>query len=66
MTMGKTGVPRVGGNGDAKTVLTGEVVDKLGNGLGEAHEFIERSIRVCEAALRRFGVVSTATPGESV
>lgn len=65
MTMGKDGAPKIGGDGDTHTTLTGEVVDKLGNGLGEAHEFIERSIRLCEAALRQFGVVSSSQSGQA-
>lgn len=58
LAMSKDGIPIVSGDGDSHAVLTGEVVDKLGNGLGEAHEFIERSVRLCEAALRQFGVMA--------
>jgi hypothetical protein len=64
MTMGKDGVPKVTGDGDAQAVLTGEIVDKLGNGLGEAHEYLERAIRLCEAALRQFGVTNGSCRAE--
>lgn len=56
MTAGRDGRPKIGGNGDPRTVLTAEVVDKLGNGLGETHEFIERALQLCEAAISKFGV----------
>jgi len=58
MTVGKRGQPVFSGNGDPRTVLTAEVVDKLGNGLGEAHGFIERAVSLCEKSLGQFRVVS--------
>ena len=54
--MDRKGIPVVSGDGDSYTVLTGDVVDKRGNGLGEACELIERAVRFCESALRHFGV----------
>ena len=45
---------RATGGGSAIVVLTGEVVDKDGNGLGDAHTFVEDAVRVCEAALQKF------------
>ena len=59
MTMGKTGHPvsKTKGKGGVRVVLTGEVVDKNGSGLGDAHRFIDGALRVCEAALRHFGVI---------
>lgn len=56
MTLGRSGRPITSGDGSSSVIITGEVVDKNGSGLGEAYDFIERSLRVCEAALRRFGV----------
>ena len=56
MTIGKGGEPaaRTKGTGSVAVVLTGDVVDKNGNGLGDAHQFIEGALRVCEAAVQRF------------
>ena len=55
--MGKDGRPVKFGDGSSYVVVTGDVVDGNGGGLGQAHEFIEKSLRVCEAALQRFGVI---------
>jgi len=56
MTLGKEGKPvaRTKGTGSVGVVLTGDVVEKNGNGLGDAHKFIEAALRVCEAAVQRF------------
>lgn len=54
LTIGNNGQPIAWGDGRAEVVVTAEVVDRQGNGLGEAHELIEKSVRVCEAALRQF------------
>lgn len=56
MTFGKGGKPvvRTKGTGSVGVLLTGDVVDKNGNGLGDAHKFIEAAVRVCEAAIQRF------------
>jgi hypothetical protein len=56
MTLGLGGRPvaRTKGAGSVGVILTGDVIDKNGNGLGDAHGFIMRAVSVCEAAVRRF------------
>lgn len=51
-----TGMPSVNGDGAAEVVLTADVLDKNGNGIGQAHEILRRAIDVCEASLTHFGV----------
>jgi hypothetical protein len=57
ITMGRDGQPIKHGDGEAYAVVTGDVVDRYGGGLGQAHDFIEKSVKVCEAALTHFKVV---------
>jgi hypothetical protein len=56
LTLDRAGRPRGFGDGSVSIVITGDVVDDHGNSLGNAHDIIERSVRVCEAALHHFGV----------
>lgn len=55
--IGKSGQPNIGGDGSVHVIITGEVVDKDGVILGDAHIYIEKAIRHCEAALQHFDVV---------
>jgi hypothetical protein len=56
LTLGKGGMPvaKTKGSGSVGVVLTGDVLDKNGGGLGDSHKFIEAALRVCEAAVQRF------------
>ncbi len=56
VTLGKGGTPiaKTSGSGSANVVLTGDVVDKDGKGLSDAHIFIEAALRICEEAKQRF------------
>lgn len=56
MRLGKGGIPiaETSGSGSANVVLTGDVVDKNGKGMGDAHLFLEAALRVCEEAKQRF------------
>jgi hypothetical protein len=47
-------VAKTKGSGSVGVVLTGDVLDKNGGGLGDSHKFIEAALRVCEAAVQRF------------
>lgn len=58
VTMAKDGSPLKFGDGHACVVITGEVVDRCGNCLGGADNFIEKALKVCECALRRFRVTN--------
>lgn len=51
-----SGKSTVNGDGAAEVLVTADVLDKNGNGIGQAHDIIQRSIKVCEAALQHFGV----------
>lgn len=56
MTLGLDGKPNVftTGGGSVRAVLTGEIIDKNGGGLEDAHRVLERAVRVCESAVERF------------
>lgn len=58
MTLGRNGQPQSFGDGVTEIVITGEVIDKLGNGQGDAHKIIDRALRVCQSALE--SLASTA------
>jgi len=50
-----TGKPRAIGDGESVAATTGDILDGNGNLIGEAHEFIETALAVCEAAVDYFG-----------
>lgn len=51
MTIGAGGVPNFIGDGTAKAVVTGDVVDKDGNRIGDLYEIANRAVRAWEQLL---------------
>jgi hypothetical protein len=63
MTIGAGGVPRFIGDGTAKAVVTGDVVDNDGNRIGDLYEIANRAVEAWEALLVHFGLLE-ATIGK--
>ena len=56
VTMGVNGQPVAGGDGTAEVVVTAEVKDKNGNGMGDVDKYIRNTINYFENALRDFNI----------
>ena len=56
MTAGLRGEPIISGDGSAHVVVTAEVLDKNGNGIGDVDKYVRGALRFCEGALRDFNV----------
>lgn len=57
MTIGAGGVPKFIGDGTAKAVVTGNVVDKDGNRIGDLYEIVNKAVKAWEALLVDFGLL---------
>ena len=55
-TLGQDGRPMVSGDGAAKAVISGDVVAKDGERLGDAQEILEAAVRDCEQLVRDLGI----------
>jgi hypothetical protein len=62
MTLGPDGMPKVSGSGTARAVITGNVVDKDGNNLGDLLEIEQQAVQAWEALLEDFGVTLDTIP----
>jgi len=58
MTLGAGGVPKFFGDGTAKAVITGDVVDKENNRIGDLHEMAAKAVKVWEQLLTVLGCSS--------
>ena len=58
MTFNSDGTPRImsRGSGSAKAVITGDVIDKDGNKLGDLHEFEQDAVEALEKLLADLGI----------
>ena len=56
MTIGADGVPKFIGDGTAKAVVTGDVVDSDGNRIGELYDIANKAVEAWEALLMDFGL----------
>lgn len=56
MVAGRNGVPIIRGDGFASGRLTGDIVDKDGNALGDAHKFLDASILEIENVMLSLGI----------
>jgi hypothetical protein len=67
MTLGAGGIPRIGGDGLAAAVVTGEVVDKDGKYFGDLFELALQAVQAWEDLLAEYGVdlttLQNAKPG---
>ena len=62
MTIGAGGVPNFIGDGTAKAVVTGDVVDNDGNRIGDLYEIANKVVEAWEVLLVDFGLLG-ATNG---
>ena len=61
MTLGADGTPVFLGDGKAKAVITGDVVDQDQQRIGDLHEIANQAVRAWEALLVEFGIeINTA------
>jgi hypothetical protein len=56
MTLGAHGIPKIFGDGTAKTVITGDVVDNDNNRIGDLYEIVNRAVEAWEQLLDDFGL----------
>ena len=60
MTLGTDGIPRFFGDGNAKAVITGNVLDKDNNRIGDLYEIETKAVEALEKLLNEFNVNSGA------
>jgi hypothetical protein len=63
MTFGPRGAPKISGSGTARAVVTGDVVDKDGNRLGDFFDIGQIAVEAWEMLLGAFGVTVTKESG---
>ena len=56
LTFTAQGVPKVSGDGTAKVVVSGDILDKDGNNIGDLHETALEAVKAWESVLSDFGV----------
>jgi len=55
MTLGAHGIPKITGDGTAKAVITGDVVDEHNNHIGDLYEIVNRAVEAWEHLLTDYG-----------
>lgn len=55
MTSGTGGIPKIFGDGTAKAIITGDVVDNKNNRIGDLHEIATKAVEVWEQLLMDLG-----------
>jgi hypothetical protein len=61
MTIGVNGIPKFIGDGSAKAVVTGDVVDKSMNRIGDLYEIANRAIAAWERLLMEFQLIGVTS-----
>jgi hypothetical protein len=61
MTIGTGGVPEFIGDGSAKAVVTGEVVDNAKNRIGDLYEIANKAVEGWERLLADFGLITVSS-----
>jgi len=56
LTLNRQGVPKIIGDGSAKVIITGDILDRDGNKIGDLYETLLKAISDWEKVLREFGV----------
>ncbi len=56
LTLNRQGVPQIAGSGTAKVIITGDILDKDGNKIGDLHKTVLEAVKVWESVLGDFGV----------
>lgn len=59
ITIGAGGVPKFIGDGTAKAVITGNVVDNDGNRIGDLYDIANKAVEAWETLLADFGLLAT-------
>ena len=55
MTLGAGGTPKFFGDGTAKAIITGDVVDNKNNRIGDLHKIATKAVEAWEQLLTDFG-----------
>ena len=63
MTLGHDGTPKVSGSGSAKAVITGDVVDRSNNRIGDLHEIAIEAVEAWEQLLNDFNLTLASGDG---
>ena len=58
MTIGCDGVPKFIGDGTAKAVVTGDVIDNDNNRIGDLYNIVNKAVAAWENLLAEFGLIS--------
>lgn len=58
MTLGRGGIPQFHGDGTAKAVVTGDVVDSVNGRVGDLYEITIKAVEAWEGLLADFGLVA--------
>jgi hypothetical protein len=61
MTIGHDGVPKFSGDGSAKAVVTGEVIDNAKNRMGDLYEIAIRAVEAWERLLAEYGLITLSS-----
>lgn len=61
MTIGAGGVPKFIGDGSAKAVVTGDVVDNAKNRIGDLYEMTSKAVEAWERLLVEFGLIKVSS-----
>jgi hypothetical protein len=61
MTIGAGGVPKFIGDGSAKAVVTGDVVDNAKNRIGDLYEIASKAIAAWELLLTDYGLIAVTS-----
>ena len=56
LTLNRQGIPQIAGSGTAKVIITGDIIDKDGNKIGDLHKTVLEAVKVWESVLGSFGV----------
>ena len=56
LTLDRQGVPRIAGSGTAKVIITGDILDKDGNKIGDLHKTALEAVMIWESVLHDFDV----------
>lgn len=56
LTLNRQGVPQIAGSGTAKVIITGDILDRAGNKIGDLHETALEAVKIWESVLGDFGV----------
>ena len=58
MTLGPGGIPQKDGDGTAEARITGDVVDNMGQHVGDARKIILDAVTDCERLMREYGLMT--------